>query len=713
MASSKPLHQLPLPARTLQSSLPQLPLSSQSSAQRRSTIFKGSTSGIWARVNPMWASWPIRLSKEEAEDLGVNVERGEKIDVEDILKSWEPNDVLQQGAENGLDLKSSKRREKLEPIILGISPSALKESLPHLDVGDLLEICKAGKQPTSGNSAREIFIDILSGRKVLASDNYGPWATRYSGHQFGQWAGQLGDGRVVSVLETESEQGGRQEIQLKGAGRTPFSRADDGLAHLRSGIREFLGCEAVAALGIPTTRALTLLTIPLPYLPVFREGTIHPSSLLTRVAPCFIRVGHFEALNPPSSAAGGRQFFVGGGGWIDDQTEEEGEEEGNGNLEGLRDLGDWMKEMMEVKEGWKSWVDEVIKKNAEMIAKWQVYGYMNGVINTDNVTLMGITIDYGPYAFMDVFDQKHVSNQSDPSGMYAYRNQVSRIQFTLSKFIDSVSPLLGYESIHSNIPKGWSEDKAREDIKDWGEKGKEVMKGWEKVFEEHEEESEMKGWYQRFGLKTEQQYDQRDIKYDFLNYLQVHDLDFHTAFRGLCEFSPTKASPESGDKYIKEFVPHWVRSAADKSASDDSLKLAEEDFVRWFGIYAKRANLEDEKSAWDSTDDWEPARAADMRKRNPTFVLRQWILEELLGKMEKALTDPYKAALSKDDVDKQKVEEGIRTARTELWKILEMATNPFENWGQGEGSEEELEAQRRLCGVGAKEMFGYQCGCSS
>lgn len=193
----------------------------------------------------MWAPWPIRLSKEEAEDLGVNVERGEKIDVEDILKSWEPNDVLQQGAENGLDLKSSKRREKLEPIILGISPSALKESLPHLDVGDLLEICKAGKQPTSGNSAREIFIDILSGRKVLASDNYGPWATRYSGHQFGQWAGQLGDGRVVSVLETESEQGGRQEIQLKGAGRTPFSRADDGLAHLRSGIREFLGCEGM------------------------------------------------------------------------------------------------------------------------------------------------------------------------------------------------------------------------------------------------------------------------------------------------------------------------------------------------------------------------------------------------------------------------------------------------------------------------------------
>lgn len=179
---------------------------------------------------------------------------------------------------------------------------------------------------------------------------------------------------------------------------------------------------------------------------------------------------------------------------------------------------------------------------------------------------------------------------------------------------------------------------------------------------------------QRFGLKTEQQYDQRDIKYDFLNYLQVHDLDFHTAFRGLCEFSPTKASSESGDKYIKGFVPHWVRSAVDKSASDDSLKLAEEDFVRWFGIYAKRANLEDEKSAWGSTDDWESARASDMRKRNPTFVLRQWILEELLGKMEEALTDPYKAAQSKDDVDKQKVEEGVRIARTELWKILEVNT---------------------------------------
>lgn len=245
MTSSKPLHQLPFAARTLQSSVPQLPLSSQPSAQRRSTIFKSSTPGIWARVNPMWAPWPIRVSKEEAEDLGINVEKGEKIDAEDIMKSWEPCEVLEQGAENGLDVKSSKRRVKLDPVILGISPSALKDSLPHLDVGDLLEICKTGEQPTSGDPAREIFIDVLSGRKILASDSYGPWATRYSGHQFGGWAGQLGDGRAVSVLETESEQGGRQEIQLKGAGRTPFSRADDGLAHLRSGVREFLGCEGM------------------------------------------------------------------------------------------------------------------------------------------------------------------------------------------------------------------------------------------------------------------------------------------------------------------------------------------------------------------------------------------------------------------------------------------------------------------------------------
>lgn len=117
-----------------------------------------------------------------------------------------------------------------------------------------------------------------------------------------------------------------------------------------------------------------------------------------------------------------------------------------------------------------------------------------------------------------------------------------------------------------------------------------------------------------------------------------------------------------------------MKSAVDESASDDSLKLVEGDFVQWFGMYAKRANLEDEKFAWGTTDDWEPARAANMRKRNPTFVLRQWILEELLGKMEEALTDPYKAAQSKDDVDKQKVEEGVRTARRELWKILEVST---------------------------------------
>ena len=145
---------------------------------------------------------------------------------------------------------SSEIRMKLEPKLLGISSATLKDNLPHLDVGDAEELCAVQPDTTGSgeNEARDSLIDIISGRKVVQSKDYGPWSTRYCGHQFGHWAGQLGDGRAISLLETESKEGGRQEIQLKGAGRTPFSRTADGLAVLRSGIREFLGAEGTSSI---------------------------------------------------------------------------------------------------------------------------------------------------------------------------------------------------------------------------------------------------------------------------------------------------------------------------------------------------------------------------------------------------------------------------------------------------------------------------------
>jgi hypothetical protein len=194
----------------------------------------------------MWTPWPLRITKEELLEMGVDVDKGGQVSVEDVLKRWDIKAT--EGSDGGLGVGTSDHRLKLEPKLLGVSTGTLNDSLPHLDVGDADQLCNQAGPSGTSNHARDSLIDILSGRKVVQStdDNggkYGPWSTRYCGHQFGVWAGQLGDGRAISLLETESVDGGRQEIQLKGAGRTPFSRSADGLAVLRSGLREYLGCE--------------------------------------------------------------------------------------------------------------------------------------------------------------------------------------------------------------------------------------------------------------------------------------------------------------------------------------------------------------------------------------------------------------------------------------------------------------------------------------
>ncbi|ODO08366.1 hypothetical protein L198_00091 [Cryptococcus wingfieldii CBS 7118] len=697
-----PIDSLPLPTTILplQHALPRLPLPKTPSAQRRSTIFKSSTDGIWAPVTPLWAPWPIRLSPEEAIAMGYDPANPEGLGVDEILGRWDPVDSSPvESKANGLIMKSSRRRLEMEPIILAVSPRALQEVLPALDPGDILSITRSGTFPDSPNAARDSFIDILSTRKVLSSDTYGPWSTRYAGHQFGAWAGQLGDGRAVSVLETESEQGGRQEIQLKGAGRTPFSRTDDGLAALKGGLKEFLGSEATAALGIPTTRALALHTHPLSTLPVFRSSSLSPASILARVSPSFIRIGHFEALSPPEGGRGGRQVFLGlgtgsGGGreeWVDNQAEKEDEaEEGDpkerviGNLEGLRDLALYMKALMGSSdsglESWKGWIFKIIELNAKMVAKWQVYGYMNGVINTDNVTLLGLTIDYGPFAYMEVFDEGHICNEDDTSGLYAYRHQPSRILFALQKFATSIAPLVGYLHLnHGALPQGYTKGSSKEDVKEWATKGEEVMKGWnwEEEYWSVQKGQELDGWRARLGLKTVQESDQKSIR-SLLSLLHDHRLDFHSSFRALAYFDPIKASSDSeeGD-YLPKFARRLVQEAGRGKGSHEDKT---EELEKWLAEYVTRAGTAEERAAWSSSSsDFLPTRLASLLSLNPSFVLRPSILSSLGEKVEVLLTAPYKDATSKDDLDNEKVERGIVEARREIWNVLERAFDPFKD----------------------------------
>ncbi|KAF7424661.1 hypothetical protein PC9H_009971 [Pleurotus ostreatus] len=272
--------------------------------------------------------------------------------------------------------------------LLGLSENALKDCVPALDVGDAFATlgvpCLATPDdegaPTPSSSedivaVRRELVDVLSGYAVLGTDNtFAPWSLRYSGHQFGSWAGQLGDGRAISILATPhpSDPDIIFELQLKGAGRTPFSRTADGLAVLRSSIREYLCSEAMQALGIPTSRALSIVSLP--EVQVARERMEY-ASVVTRVAPSFIRIGSFEAFNGPAN-----MFFFGGG-----QQEP--------HWDGLRKLGEWVSTRVlklggEPGEAWgERLIMEVAKRNARMVAGWQAYGFMHGVINTDKYAL--------------------------------------------------------------------------------------------------------------------------------------------------------------------------------------------------------------------------------------------------------------------------------------------------------------------------------------
>ena len=254
-------------------------------------------------------------------------------------------------------------------------------------------------------------LDVFSGNATWPG--MAPLASVYSGHQFGQWAGQLGDGRALLLGEVAAP-GGPLELQLKGAGLTPYSRMGDGRAVLRSTIREFLCSEAMAALGIPTTRALCFTASPQPV----RREALETAAVVTRVAPSFIRFGHFE------------HFCH------------------HGQPERLRQLldfvvGHFYPECAEAPNPALALLEAVSRRTAAMVADWQAVGFCHGVMNTDNMSILGLTIDYGPFGFLDAFDPGHVCNHSDHGGRYAFARQPSVAFWNLHALAQALLPLTG------------------------------------------------------------------------------------------------------------------------------------------------------------------------------------------------------------------------------------------------------------------------------
>jgi uncharacterized protein YdiU (UPF0061 family) len=276
-------------------------------------------------------------------------------------------------------------------------------------------------------------LNILAGNKVTASMY--PYAACYAGHQFGQWAGQLGDGRAITLGEWTATNGEPWELQLKGAGLTAYSRRADGRAVLRSSVREYLMSEAMYYLRVPTTRALSVVSTGETILrDMFYDGhpEYEPGAIVMRVAPTFLRFGNFEMLAARNE------------------------------IDNLRKLTDWtiarFYPHIYGEDKIIQWYKEVIERTAFLMSEWMRVGFVHGVMNTDNMSILGLTIDYGPYSFLDDYDRNFTPNTTDlPGRRYAFGRQPAIAHWNLGCLGSAIAPLLNETETLSNVLDGYTD----------------------------------------------------------------------------------------------------------------------------------------------------------------------------------------------------------------------------------------------------------------
>ncbi|KAF8312501.1 UPF0061-domain-containing protein [Clavulina sp. PMI_390] len=715
-----PISALPLPAvgdRLIQNLRPdpetpsvsafqQNVLQEKPSIQRRSRMVP--PSAHYSFTSPLPLPFPFRIPRpEDTQDQAVLMQHMEKwlrdresLDpVVPANSSSSSPSLSPESGNTGIRLLSSSGRNDSvsQRHLLALSQSCLEDCLPNLDVGDAFDLLSGkaslSSEATTAAKSRQELIDVLSGHSVLMAEagengpGYAPWALRYCGHQFGTWAGQLGDGRAVSLLEVAhpNERDVSYEIQLKGAGRTPYSRHADGLAVLRSSIREFLGAEAVHALGIPTSRTLSLISLP--DIPVHRER-IESASITSRVSPSFIRVGSFEAHDKPESQV---IYFL-----------NPEASSSSADWESMRLLGEWVvRRVLRLprKEG-DPWALELVKeaarRNATMVAGWQAYGFMHGVMNTDNISCAGLTLDYGPYSFMDIYEESHICNHTDEEGRYAFKYQPTMILYAMRKLLRSLAPLVGAEQESGKaVSEGWAKDADETQIDLWREDGLRHQQEVDSIVMDVFTEEYYRLMRKRLGLRKVAK-DDKTLVQGLLTLLEMHELDFHSIFRTLSFFRPGMldsdgATGTSGPEL--EFI-----NRLNENLAEDKKSLSLSAWKEWLRSFAKR--IKEDEGEWTSEsgagDQWLEDRQVTMLHANPRFVLRQWILEEVIAKCEEGDLEKSRAILS---------------------KMLQMSTHPFDAWG-AEGKEacdlnlEEME-ERMYCSLGAKSMLGFQCSCSS
>jgi len=380
---------------------------------------------------------------------------------------------------------------------------------------------------------------VGSGTELL--DGMDPVAMKYTGHQFGVYNPELGDGRGLLLWETVGPDGRRWDWHLKGAGMTPYSRFGDGRAVLRSTIREYLCSEAMAGLGIPTTRALFMVSAKDPV----RRESIETASTLLRVTQSHIRFGHFE--------------FA---------THHEGEEALRTLLEHVISLHFPHLIRLPEKERYQRWFEEVVERTAGLIADWQAVGFCHGVMNSDNMSIIGETLDYGPYAFLDDFDAGFICNHTDQGGRYAYNRQPN-IGFVNCQYLaNALLPVMNEDDVRQGLRR------------------------YETAYNQRFQQN----MRNKLGLYTESGADISLIM-DTFSMLHEYHLDYTLFFRSLSNLHLKGKAP------IRDLF-------VDRSVADE-----------WLERYEKR--LLDETRAHDE-------REVAMRQQNPKYILRNYLAQQVI-----------------------------------------------------------------------------------
>jgi uncharacterized protein YdiU (UPF0061 family) len=464
-------------------------------------------------------------------------------------------------------------------------------------------------------------VEILAGNRVLPAMQ--PYAARYGGHQFGHWAGQLGDGRAITLGELVKPSGERYELQLKGAGRTPYSRTADGRAVLRSSVREFLCSEAMHYLRVPTTRALSLVATGEPVIrDMFYDGhpEEEPGAIVCRVSPSFVRFGNFEILaaqKEPDLLKRLADFVI---------------------REHFPELTD---ASSPTPETYSKWFEEVCRRTGVLIAHWMRVGFVHGVMNTDNMSILGLTIDYGPYGWLEGFDLHWTPNTTDAQGRrYCYGSQPQIAQWNLTRLAGALVPLIPDEAALEHGLAAYGET---------------FNNSWIAMLAD------------KLGLASLEHRDDNTLLSDLFEVLQQGETDMTLFFRCLMRVPLGGATAN---------VPDTNRSANNAEQMDDRalVELFRPAFydehqafmpaplsrlAGWLRRYIARARLEEQS---------EKGRIERMRQANPKYVLRNYLAQQAIEALEQDDASVINRLLEvlKHPYDEQPEHEDL-TARRPEW----------------------------------------------